>query len=346
MAIDSFSEQNDFNKFQSICTEHSAVIPAESYQQLDDSDTQFRLIAQLQQKAIALENEVEKQRVATLLLKQREKELRIANEFLTTSKEAAEVANKTKSTFLATMSHEVRTPLSAILGFAQLLLQEELSVKERIDAADVIIDNGKRLTQLLNDILDLSKVESGQLNVKKTPFSTAEFLRDIGNILGLLAQQRGVDLRIFWEGFDPAQIISDALRLHQIVINLGTNALKFSNSKPVEIAFRYFGKGLGGSEETLQITVKDYGKGIADEEQSNLFQPFHQGDSSFSREHGGTGLGLFLSRQLARLLGGNITLAHSRLNEGSTFVITIQASSVTSTLHNPTEKVTTNGFIT
>jgi CheY-like chemotaxis protein/two-component sensor histidine kinase len=216
------------------------------------------------------------------------------------------------------MSHEIRTPLGAIIGFSELLKDPALHPDERKRYVEIIHRTGENLTKIINDILDLSKVEAGRLEFERTSFALKTFLDDLHEIMSIKAAEKDVDLRFENSGEIPEWIITDPVRLRQVLINLVGNAIKFSHE--------------GGSvrmtcnadPRTLRFTISDTGDGIPREAQGKLFQPFSQVSGQANPSTGGTGLGLFLSRRLARALGGDIQLIHSSMGRGSTFQASIR----------------------
>ena len=228
-----------------------------------------------------------------------------------------ERANQAKSEFLAHMSHEIRTPMTAILGFAEVLEEEKLS-DEQLEHLRTIRRNGAHLLAVINDILDLSRVEAGRLELDYGPVQPARLLREVAELMGPRALERGLELRVQIDPASEGAIRSDATRLQQILINLAANAVKFTPSGFVRLAVTAEPTGM------LRFDVEDSGTGIPREMQQVVFEPFAQGDPSMSRRHGGTGLGLPISRRLATALGGALTLA-SELGRGSTFTLRIPA---------------------
>jgi PAS domain S-box-containing protein len=254
--------------------------------------------------------------LATDITKHREAEAE-----LKTAKAAADQANATKSAFLANMSHEIRTPLGAVLGFAELLYGGELRAPERLECIQALKRNGAILSGVINDILDLSKVEAGKLEIERIEVPFAEVMKDIGTILGYSVAERGLRLEIATEGLTPARITTDPLRLRQILLNIVGNAIKFTRRGSVSIKVKLQPDAQGAMK--LAFIVADTGEGIAPEQVQRLFSPFTQADASTTRRFGGTGLGLALSQRLARALGGDVKLLQSTPARGSTFVVTI-----------------------
>lgn len=228
----------------------------------------------------------------------------------------AEHASQAKSAFLANMSHEIRTPMTAILGYTDLLtgLVSNSTVLEHLQT---IRRNGDYLLEIINDILDLSKIEAGKLDVESERFRPVRVIEDVRSIMEVRAKEGGLDLEVNYESPLPEIIESDAKRLKQILINLVGNAIKFTCEGSVSICVRF-------DEQTarLQLDIIDTGIGMSCEQMRRLFKPFSQGDSSVSRNFGGTGLGLAISRRLTEMLGGTINV-QSQPGEGSTFQVLI-----------------------
>jgi PAS domain S-box-containing protein len=234
---------------------------------------------------------------------------------------AAQAATIAKSEFLANMSHEIRTPMTAILGFADILLGELIGDGAR-EAALTIKRNGEYLLELINGILDLSRIESGKLEVNRLPCEPRQMVEEIIALMKVRADAKGLPLwREFIEPL-PATIVTDPTRLQQILINLIGNAIKFTEVGCVRVVARVASPV--GNEAQLVIEVVDTGVGIKEDHLTRLFEPFTQGDSSTIRRYGGTGLGLAISRRLAKMLGGDITVS-SRPGQGSVFRVTLPA---------------------
>lgn len=248
---------------------------------------------------------------------------------ITKGKEKAEVANQAKSLFLANMSHEIRTPLSSITGYAEILLQQNTSYEQKVKFIETIWRNGKHLSSLIDDLLDLSKIESGKLDIVKQPMNVAEVIESTMSVLRIRALEKGIFVLVRTSELVPVDIESDPLLLRQIMINIIGNAIKFTEKGGIKVHIDYQ-KCADSDEYKLEISVEDSGCGIPDILHSNLFVPFSQGDPSISRRYGGTGLGLILSRDLARALGGDVVLKSSVPGTGTTMLITLIAAPIVS----------------
>lgn len=233
------------------------------------------------------------------------------------AREDAERANEYKSYFLANMSHEIRTPLGALLGFAHLLRDQQLSEAERLHYCEILCRNGENLSVIINDILDLTKVEAGFLSFEYEAVDTRQLLEDVLTLEQLKASEKNLTLVSSLGATAPKSITSDPTRMTQVLLNLLGNAIKFTAEGSIEV--RVSGGLTSEGRELLIFDIKDSGIGIPAEQRDQVFEMFVQGDGNMTRRFGGTGLGLALSRRLARSLGGDVSLLESREGEGSTF---------------------------
>ena len=221
------------------------------------------------------------------------------------------------------MSHEIRTPLSAITGYAEILLTQKISTEQKKNFIQTIWRNGRHLSSLVDDLLDLSKIESGKLDILKQSLKLNEIIEESMSALNIRAQEKGIFIDVKWQEDLPEDIVTDPILLRQILINIIGNAIKFTQNGGISISMSY----LSGSQNSsiLEFIVEDTGCGIPEDAQQKLFERFAQGDPSTSRIFGGTGLGLILSRSLARALGGDVTLLKSQLHVGTAMKISIEA---------------------
>jgi ammonium transporter, Amt family len=232
------------------------------------------------------------------------------------AKEAADAASQAKSTFLTNMSHELRTPLTAILGFAEILLEDGCDRPDVREGITVIRRNGNYLLDIVNDLLDIAKIEAGTLTVDPSPCSPMQLLDDIHALMQVRSQAKRLSLSVDAEGPLPSIILTDQLRVRQVLLNLVGNAIKFTEHGQIRLSARSADSG------RLIFEISDTGIGMTPDQIGRLFQPFTQADSSTTRRFGGTGLGLAISKRLATLLGGDLT-ATSDFGRGSTFRFTI-----------------------
>ncbi|MBL1217198.1 MAG: response regulator [Planctomycetes bacterium] len=246
------------------------------------------------------------------------------SEQLEIERQRAEAADKAKSRFLAQMSHEIRTPMTAIIGFVELSMETcsrgcEAS-KELISNLGIVKRNGQYLLQLINDILDLSKIEAGKLDIETIECSLPSILSEVDSLIRVRSDAKGLTLSVRNDGPIPTKIHTDPTRLRQILVNLTGNSIKFTDEGQIEVVVRYDPEA--PTDATLFFDVIDQGIGMSEEQQGKLFKPFSQAETSTTRKYGGTGLGLAISRQLASMLGGDVSVS-SELGVGSTFTVSI-----------------------
>lgn len=251
------------------------------------------------------------------------------NEQLVHAKEAAEGATETKSMFLANMSHEIRTPMNAIIGLSHLALKTPLNAKQR-DYVSKVHNAGTSLLSIINDILDFSKIEAGKLDIESTDFQIDQVLSSVTTLTAQKAHEKGLEFLADVASAIPQHLLGDPLRLGQILINLVNNAVKFTEQGEIKLKIELL--EATGEKVQLKFSVRDTGIGMTPEQTAKLFQAFTQADMSTTRKHGGTGLGLTISRKLVEMMGGRIWI-ESEAGVGSTFLFTVRLGLGSATGH-------------
>jgi len=260
--------------------------------------------------------------------------LRWANMALARARDDADAANRSKSGFLANVSHEIRTPMTAILGFTDLLMErcrEVNATPEQTSALETIKRNGEHLLEIINDILDLSKIEAGHFEIERERFSPVQVVNEVVSLMRVRARDNQLDLRVEYENEIPESIHGDPTRLKQILVNLVGNAIKFTSGGRVTVGLALL---RDREEPRIRFDVIDTGIGLSPEQINRLFQPFSQADASTSRLYGGTGLGLSICRRLCEMMGGAIGV-DSEVGDGSRFWVELPTGEL-GTLHRPT----------
>ncbi len=305
--MNGFSGEKFVEPLTGVCTAHSRVIPAESYADLVNHDDRLRAIIQLQQKAKTLQAEIKQREEA-------QEELRASLFREQMARAEAESANRMKDEFLATVSHELRTPLNAIMGWSHMLRSGKLDQATMVRAFETIDRNAKSQAQLIEDILDVSRVITGRLRLNMGTVDVASVINSAIDSVQLAADSKHIQLEVT---LDPSvrHTVGDSSRLQQVVWNLLANAIKFTPSGGrVEVRVER-------ANAALQVCVSDTGQGISSEFLPFIFDRFRQADSTSTRAHGGLGLGLAIVRHLVELHGGSVQAASAGLGEGATFTI-------------------------
>lgn len=260
------------------------------------------------------------------IAEERESQLREATKLAEIAKTEAIQANELKSSFLANMSHEIRTPLGAILGFADVLKSPSLNPDQRNEYLDIIARSGRSLNKIIDDILDLSKIEAGKLEIEALPLSVAAVCREVMAMFSDHAHSKGIDLIFDGSQLPQFSVHSDPIRIRQVLVNLIGNAMKFTSHGSITVRGSY--TRVSGDMLRVTLTVSDTGMGISKVVSDSLFKPFTQGDNTSTRKFGGTGLGLALSKKLGNALGGDVALTRCEEGKGCTFTFDFLAPGV------------------
>ena len=274
----------------------------------------------------ALEEREERLAFQNALLSQQNQELESQRQQIEIQNLKLREATQLKSHFLATMSHELRTPMNAIIGFSQLLRRQKLN-EFQLDMVGRIFNNGKNLLGLINDILTLSKIEAGHLEIKLEKLNLSSLLKVTMDELRSLSEQKGIDLVMQAQLSDDI-IVTDRTRLRQVIVNLVSNAVKFTDSGRVTVEATQVG------DDRITIIVRDTGIGIEPENIPYIFEEFRQIDQSTTRRHSGSGLGLAITKWLIQMMGGHITVT-SQLGKGSAFIIDLPRIAIVTPTNQP-----------
>lgn len=320
-ALDYIRLQNLLEETQTQAEELQA-----QHSEMENMNTELEMQAQkLQASEEELRVQQEELQQTNAELEERGMLLEEKNDEIQKKADELELTTRYKSEFLANMSHELRTPLNSILLLSRLLAEnhENSLSKDQVEYARVIQSSGNGLLGLIDEILDLSKIEAGQMTLDYQNIAIAEITDELRSLFGIVAKEKGLSFTVDVETGVPAVIYTDQMRLGQVLKNLLSNALKFTAKGRVSLTVK---RQQGQPEDKLCFVVKDTGIGIAPEKQPLVFEAFQQADGSTKRKYGGTGLGLSISRELAKLLGGEITLT-SQVNQGSEFTVVIPVSS-------------------
>jgi signal transduction histidine kinase/ActR/RegA family two-component response regulator len=269
--------------------------------------------------AIVIKNQQLSERIAEL--RETESQLLAQRSQTEAERDRAEAASRSKSEFLANMSHEIRTPMTAIMGYTDLLRDSTLTASERADHIETVRRNGHHLLSIINDILDISKIEAGKMTVERIAVDPQVLLAEVESLMRVRASAKGIELRVHSSERVPATIESDPTRLRQVLLNLVGNAIKFTEQGSVTVEL--VADPLTNDRAQIIYRVSDTGLGMTPEQVGRLFRPFEQADSSTTRRFGGTGLGLAISHRLTQMMGGCIRV-QSEASRGSTFEVVFE----------------------
>jgi signal transduction histidine kinase len=303
--------------------EHVSTATTHTLKTGENFDVEFRMISDDEESWLEIKGQLvydEARRPVQLFgtitniteRKKRDLYLQQKNEELAQAKNAAEVASAAKSAFLANMSHEIRTPLGAIMGFVDLMRDPDTPREDMDRYLSVIDRNSDQLLKIIDDILDLAKVEAGRMLIDNVSFSLSTLISDFSSLISLKAREKGIDFHVRAASSVPEVALTDPTRIKQILHNIVGNAIKFTDKGHVDLIITY-------DNSSLKFLVQDTGRGISPQQAVHLFQPFMQADASTTRQFGGTGLGLALTKKICQLLGGDFTLVESSLGRGSLF---------------------------
>lgn len=287
-------------------------------------------VTQSRQARLELQRSLAENAETRAMIEQQSEQLQIRNQELEHARSKAEAATESKSRFLANMSHELRTPMTSIIGFSESLMNDDphLPVEQR-SSLETIRRNGYYLLELINDILDLSKIEADRMRLERVPCLLPQVVREVVELICPRAAEKHLTLRVEYRNSIPETIETDPTRLRQVLINLLGNAIKFTERGEVRLVV---GLDAEPADAPLRFDVIDTGIGMTESQLAILFQPFTQADASTTRQYGGTGLGLSISRRLAQLMGGDISVT-SEAGRGSTFSVRITVGSLTGVPH-------------